>query len=87
MKKETLCMNTDSCRTYVRPLITVVFSTAIVLQSASPTPEPPVVPVDPGVAGGGVLSKESDFDMWQEDEEEETPTKPFKFDWRKISTQ
>ena len=81
MKKETLCMNTDSCRTYVRPLITVVSSAAIVLQRASPAPEPPVVPIDPGVGGGGSLSKESDFDMWQEDEEDESPTtRRFTFD-------
>lgn len=80
-------MNTDSRRTYVRPLITEVFSSAVVLQSASPVPDPPVVPVDPEVGGGGYLSKKIEFDVWKEEEEEETLTKPFKFDWRKISTQ
>lgn len=79
MKKDALCLNTDSRRTYVRPLITVVFSAAMVLQSASPAPEPPIVPVDPGVGGGGFLSKESNFDIWQDDEEE-SPTRPFTFD-------
>ena len=72
-------MNTDSRRTYVRPLITEVFSSAIVLQSASPVPEPPDVPVDSGVGGGGAFSKETDFDLWQE-EEDEAPARPFTFD-------
>jgi hypothetical protein len=78
-------MNTDSRRTYVRPLITEVFFSAVVLQSASPVPDPPVVPVDPEVGGGGYLSKKIEFDIWK-DEEEDTSTKTFKFDWRKIST-
>ena len=85
MRKDTNIMTSTSRCVYVRPLIIAVVPAAIVLQSASP--EPPSVISDPGQDGYEALSKESDFDMWQEDEEEETPTKPFKFDWRKISTQ
>lgn len=80
MKKDSLCLNTDSHRTYIRPLITVFFSAANVLQSASPAPEPPIVPVDPGVGGGGALSKKIEFDVWKEDEEDETPTRSSLFD-------
>ena len=83
MRKDTNILNSASRRAYVRPFITAVVPVSLELLVATPTPEVHVEP-EPGYEA---LSKESDFDMWQEDEEEETPTKPFKFDWRKISTQ
>ena len=85
MRKDTNIMTSTSRCPYVRPLITTVVPAAIVLQSASP--EPPSVISDPGQDGYEALSKKIEFDVWKEDEEEETLTKPFKFDWRKISTQ
>ena len=85
MRKDIRIMTSSSRRTYTRPLITAVVPSAIVLQSASP--EPPSVISDPDQDWFEALSKKIEFDVWQEDEEEETPTKPFKFDWRKISTQ
>ena len=85
MRKDTNIMISFSRRAYVRPLIIAVVPAAIVLQSASP--EPPSVISDPGQDRFEVLSKKIEFDVWKEEEEEETPTKPFKFDWRKISTQ
>lgn len=85
MRKDIRIMTSSSRRTYTRPLITAVIPASLVLQEASPTPE---VHVDPGQDGYEALSKEYkiEFDIWREEEEEETPTKPFKFDWRKIST-
>ena len=84
MRKETIIMTTDSRRAYVRPLITAVVPAPIVLQSASPEPEPPVVPVNPGVDGvGGALLKIGIFDLWQEeedDEDEKTPIRAITFD-------
>lgn len=85
MRKDTNIMISISRRAYVRPLITAVVPAAIVLQSASP--EPPSVISDPGQDGFEALSKKIEFDVWKEEEEEETPTKPFKIDWRKLSTQ
>ena len=85
MRKDTNIMTSTLRCAYVRPLITAVVPAAIVLQSASP--EPPPVISDPGQEGFEALSKKIEFDVWKEEEEEETPTKPFKFDWRKISTQ
>lgn len=61
---------------YIRPAISVFASGVIVLQPTTPVPE---VIVDPGTEGGGALSKETDFDLWQE-EEEEAPARPFTFD-------
>lgn len=78
MRKETIYMTTASRSTYERPLITAVVPVTLVLQSASP--EPPPVTVNPGQDGYEALSKENDFDMWQEDEEDESPTRPFTFD-------
>ena len=79
MRNESFIMTTDSRRAYVRPLITAVVPAPIVLQSASPEPEPPVVPVNPGVDGEEALSKKLKFDLWEE-EDEETPTNPYSLD-------
>lgn len=79
MRKETFMMTTDSRRAYVRPLITAVVPATIVLQSASPEPEPPVVPVNPGGDGQEALSKKYKFDLWEEDDEE-TSERTFDYD-------
>ena len=83
MRKDTNIMTSTSRCVYVRPLIIAVVPAAIVLQSASL--EPPSVISDPGQDGFEALSKKIEFDIWK-DEEEDTSTKTFKFDWRKIST-
>ena len=76
MRKETFIMTTDSRRPYVRPLITTIVPAVIVLQEASPAPH---VIVDPDQPGEEALSKKFDFDLWEE-EDEETPSRPFTFD-------
>ena len=76
MRKETFIMTTDSRRPYVRPLITTIVPAVIVLQEASPAPH---VIVNPDQPGEEALSKKLKFDLWEE-EDEETPSRPFTFD-------
>lgn len=61
---------------YIRPAISVFASGVIVLQPATPVPD---VTINPREDGYEALSKETDFDLWQE-EEEEVPARPFTFD-------
>ena len=80
MRKDIRIMTSSSRRTYVRPLITAVIPASIVLQEASPTPE---VHVDPGQDGYEALSKgyKIEFDIWQEEEDDDTPTSAFTFNY------
>ena len=77
MRKDISIMTTSSRRTYVRPLITAVVPADILLQSASPIPEAPVKP-EPGEEA---LSKKIVFDIWQEEEDDDTPTSAFTFNY------
>ena len=80
MRKDIRIMTSSSRRTYTRPLITAVIPASLVLQEASPTPE---VHVDPGQDGYEALSKDYkiEFDIWREEEDDDTPTSAFTFNY------
>ena len=66
MKKDISIMTTSSRRTYVCPVITVVFlPRRPVLQGTSPTPE---VLADPEQDAYETLSRKTGFDAWDGEE-------------------
>ena len=76
MRKDIIYPPAASRSAYMRPLVTAIVPVSLELMAATPTT---TVPVSDG-PGGEALSKESDFDLWQE---KEAPLKRIEFNvWK-----